>query len=179
MSQQSNELPVATQGVASMHLFARGRLGATPKIRVGKHPPHRTVVTCPMGVRIPDRSVGAATGAYEMFWLRLVGFGEVGTTLASHLKGDMVYVVGEMRFSSFMGRDGVKHDQWECALETVKSYRSALGAGRSPWDDYTKLSDDELARVIRASRDALPEDLARVDEWEKSGRVGPLVPPTP
>ena len=84
-----------------------------------------------------------------------------------------------MRFSSFVGRDGVKRDQWECALETVKSFRSALGAGRNLWDDYSKLSDDELARVIRASKDALPEDLAHIEAWGKGGKVGPLVPPDP
>ena len=112
--------PVAS-GVASMHLIARGRLGAKPVSRTGKNPPHRTVVTCPMGVRIPDRSMGAAQGAYEMLWLRLVGFGDAGAALAGHLKGEIVYAVGEMRFSSFTGRDGVKRDQWELALETIKS----------------------------------------------------------
>ena len=51
--------------------------------------------------------------------------------------------------------------------------------GRSPWDDYEQIPDEDLARIIRASKDALPEDLAAIDAWEKGGKVGPLCPPDP
>lgn len=108
-----------------MDVRAQGRLGAAPTRT--RRPPVRKMVTASLAVQVPDKSIGAAPHTRQTFWLRLVAVGENAEHLAAHGKGEVLEVWGSVRYSGFMGRDGVARNAQECLVQSLYSDRIVSG----------------------------------------------------
>lgn len=122
-----------TTKTPAFQLIARGRRGGKPTFKATRGGQTKVISTGRLAVHVPDRSVGAAPSDRQVVWLRLVAFDGHAEYLSGHEKGEEVTVTGALRFSAFVGRDGVRREVWECAVDYLESERTwPLGLKRPP-----------------------------------------------
>ncbi|PHI29493.1 single-stranded DNA-binding protein [Budvicia aquatica] len=122
-------------------ISAYGRLVAEVKTRISHNGTHMAMGR--LAVSLPCHS---ATDGQATFWLGVVGFGKLAEILASHEKGDLISVSGNMQVNQWTDKAGVAQTGYQVVADTVISAKAVSpkannGAPQSStppnaWDIY-------------------------------------------
>jgi single-strand DNA-binding protein len=130
-----------------------GRLGADPVERATRNGKPMSTASIAVDCGRP--------GEEATEWVSVVAFGSTAEALSTHLKGDIGDAMGDMRRSTYTGRDGVERTSWSLVAEQVLSAR-VVKAARSP----RRRSRPRLA-LVGAARPTLDDPVD--DLWRDGG----------